>query len=181
MGEIQDLENKIQTNQVPKVTMLGPITEAYQANVKDVIDMLNKLRATELTAELQYRHHAYMAVSLSMPGVKAEFLEHATVEAKHADMLATRIEQLGGDPIFNPVEIAKADEQMRLEIGDPQTLPDMIAFDYQVERNQIVLYTNFIREIGFKDPTTRRILEDILMDTEDHAAELRDLLSQEAH
>jgi bacterioferritin len=165
----------------PRITMAGPITEAYGCDPKQLVDKLNILRAGELAAELQYRHHAYMAVSLAMPGVKAEFIEHAGQEAHHADLLAVRIQQLGGDPVYDPFEIAKGAEEMRLTLGDPQTLEEMIRFDLGVERKQILDYTRLIREVAFNDPTTRRILEDILMDSEHHAAELHDLLAQKAH
>ena len=72
-------------------------------------------------------------------------------------------------------------ERLRVELGDPQTLEEMIQFNLAVERRQIVAYTMMIREVAFHDPTTRRVLEDILLDTEHHAAELRDLLSKKAH
>jgi bacterioferritin len=173
-----------QAKQGPSVsiTMLqGAITEAYQCDPVQMVAKLNALRATELAAELQYRHHAYMAVSLSAPGVKAEFLEHAAQEAHHADLLAVRIQQLGGDPIFDPHDIAQVVEQLKLELGDPQTLEEMIAYNLKVERRQIVLYTNMVREVAFKDPGTRRILEDILIDSEHHAAELADLINKKAH
>lgn len=164
------------------ITMLqGAVTEAYQGDPKEMVRKLNELRATELAAELQYRHHAYMAVSLSAPGVKGEFLEHAAQEAHHADLLAIRIQQLGGDPIFDPQDIARLVEQLKLELGDPQTLEEMIAYNLKVERRQIVLYTNMVREVAFKDPGTRRILEDILIDSEHHAAELADLITKKAH
>lgn len=165
----------------PEITIMGPITEVYECDPKALCEKLNVLRGGELAAELQYRHHAYMAVSLAMPGVKDEFIEHADQEAKHADMLAERINQLGGDPVFEPRDVAAAVDKMRLELGDPQTLEEMVKYNYEVERRQIVEYTRLIREVGFHDPTTRRILEDILMDTEHHAAELGDLLSRKAH
>lgn len=173
-----------QTKQAPQVsiTMLqGAVTEAYEGDPNVMVAKLNTLRASELAAELQYRHHAYMAVSLAMPGVKAEFLEHAAQEASHADKLAVRIQQLGGDPIFDPAEIAKCVDQLKIELGDPQTLEEMITYNLQVERRQIVLYTRMVREVGFSDPSTRRMLEDILIDSEHHAAELADLLSKQAH
>ncbi|HEY9721896.1 MAG TPA: ferritin-like domain-containing protein [Oscillatoriaceae cyanobacterium] len=175
--EMTDTQAQIE----PRITLAGPITEVYDLDPDQVIERLNTLRAGELVAELQYRHHAYMAISLAMPGVTAEFLEHAAVEAKHADMLAQRIQQLGGDPVFDPNEIAKLAEKMKLQWGDPQTLEEMIVFDYKVEREQIRDYTTLIRTIAFHDPTTRGILEKILADTEDHASELRDLLSKKAH
>lgn len=170
-----------QVSITPRITMMGAITEAYEGDPKLMIQRLNALRASELASELQYRHHAYMAVSLSMPGVKAEFLEHAAQEAHHADLLAKRIQQLGGDPIFDPAEIAKCVDDLKLELGDPQTLEEMIVYNHGVERRQIVAYTNLIREVAFHDPTTRRMLEDILIDTEHHAAELADLLAKQSH
>ena len=159
----------------------GPITEAYEGDPKLLAAKLNVLRAGELAAELQYRHHAYVAVSMAMPGVKSEFLEHARQEAHHADLLATRIQQLGHDPIFDPLDIARGADRLHVELGDPQTLEEMIRFNLAVERQQIRAYTHLIREVAFHDPTTRRILEDILMDTESHAAELHDLLARQAH
>lgn len=170
-----------QAQSEPRITLAGPITEVYDLDPDQVVERLNVLRAGELVAELQYRHHAYMAVSLAMPGVKSEFLEHAATEAHHADLLAERIQQLGGDPVFDPQDIAKLAEQMKLQWGDPQTLEEMIMFDYKVERQQIRDYTTLVRTIAFHDPTTRRVLEEILADTENHASELRDLLSKKAH
>src|ERR671934_2683321 len=89
----------------------GAITEAYQADPQQVIQELNRLRATEVTSYLQYKQHAYMAVSLFAPGLKGDFEAHATMELQHADKLAERIQQLGGVPIYSPAEIvAKAAE-----------------------------------------------------------------------
>jgi bacterioferritin len=76
----------------------GAITEAYQADPQQVIQELNRLRATEVTSYLQYKQHAYMAVSLFAPGLKDDFEAHATLELQHADLLAQRIQQLGGVP-----------------------------------------------------------------------------------
>jgi bacterioferritin len=142
------------------------------------VDKLNLLRAEELVTELIYRHQAYIAVSLAMPGVKAEFEEHAAQEAEHAEKLAIRIQQLGGSPVFDPKEIAKGADALRIQFGEPSTLEEMLAFDLQIERKQIVQYTRMIREVAFHDPTTRRMLEDILIDTEHHATDLADLLAK---
>ena len=84
----------------------GAITDAYQADPQQVIAMLNQLRATEVTSYLQYKQHAYMAVSLFAPGLKNDFEAHATLELHHADLLAQRIQQLGGVPLYSPVDIA---------------------------------------------------------------------------
>lgn len=156
------------------------VTEEYGADVEAVIQRLNELRSTEICSYLQYKQHAYMAVSLVGPGVRDEFLEHADEELKHADMLANRIQQLGGVPIFDPAEIAKSAAKVHVSVRQSATLEAMVREDLNVERAQVNAYMAFIREVGFKDPTTRRLLEDILKDTEHHAAELRDLLSKRA-
>src|SRR5256714_11709192 len=104
----------------------GSITEAYQADPQQVIAALNQLRATEVTSYLQYKQHAYMAVSLFAPGLKGDFEAHPTLELQHADLLAQRIQQLGGVPIYSPVDIAA---QPASEGGPPEqgpTLREMI-------------------------------------------------------
>ena len=78
----------------------GPVTKQYFAQPQNVVSSLNRLRSTEITSYLQYKQHAYMAVSLLSPGLKAEFETHADQELAHADRLATRIQQLGGVPIL---------------------------------------------------------------------------------
>jgi bacterioferritin len=160
--------------------MPGAVTEEYRADVERVIGRLNELRSTEICSYLQYKQHAYMAVSLVAPGVRDEFLEHADEELRHADMLAERIQQLGGVPIFDPAEIARKASRVHVNVSQGATLEAMVREDLDLERAQVNVYMAFIRQIAFDDPTTRRLLEDILKDTEHHAAELRDLLSKRA-
>jgi bacterioferritin len=154
----------------------GPITDEYKADPKYIINELNRLRSTEIASYLQYKQHAYMAVSLLSPGLKGEFEAHAALELEHADMLAMRIQQLGGVPVFNPVEIAQkaAEEGVRAEQG--ATLTEMVVENLMLERRQVAIYTALIREIGDTDLTTRRILMSILEVTETHASELADYL-----
>jgi bacterioferritin len=158
----------------------GPITAAYKADVKKVIERLNQLRSTEIVSYLQYKQHAYMAVSLLGPGVKGEFLEHADEELHHADMLAERIAQLGGVPLYDLCEIAQKAAAQTVTSDQGVTLEQMVMEDLKVERAQVEAYTLFIREVGNDDPVTRRILEDILIATEHHASELRDMLQHRA-
>jgi len=174
-------EPKVNEQERLRILMMGPITDEYRGNADDLIGKLNNLRSTELVAELQYKHHAYMAVSLLLPGVKTEFLEHAAAEARHADMLAERIQQLGGVPVFRPEEIAKKANKQHIQASESPSLEGMIRENLEVEREQIKAYTALIREVGFNDPTTRRVLEVILQETEMHASELRDLLQHRAH
>src|SRR4051794_33051230 len=158
----------------------GAVAEEYRGDVERMIRRLNVLRSTEICSYLQYKQHAYMAVSLVGPGLREEFLEHADEELKHADMLAERIQQLGGVPIFDPAEIARTAQKVHIHVTQGATVEEMVREDLEVERTQLNAYLGFIREVGFNDPTTRRMLEDILKDTEHHAAELRDMLSSRA-
>ena len=158
----------------------GPITEAYQADPQQVVQELNRLRATEITSFLQYKQHAYMAVSMLAPGLKDDFEAHATLELQHADRLAMRIQQLGGVPIYNPAEIATKAAEVGVHPEQGPTLTDMVIENLLLERRQVAEYTALIRELGDRDPTTRRLLVDILADTEQHASELADYLKRQA-
>jgi bacterioferritin len=154
----------------------GAITEAYQADPQQVIQELNRLRATEVTSYLQYKQHAYMAVSLFAPGLKDDFEAHATLELQHADLLAQRIQQLGGVPIYSPVDIAAQAASVGVRPEQGPTLREMIIENLMLERQQVAAYTTFVCELGEPDPTTRRLLLEILADTERHASELADYL-----
>ncbi|MGH7966797.1 MAG: ferritin-like domain-containing protein [Candidatus Binatia bacterium] len=158
----------------------GPITAAYKADLRHVVSELNRLRATEIASYLQYKQHAYMAVSLLAPGLKDDFQAHAELELQHADRLGERVQQLGGIPIFSPVELAAkaAEEGVRPEQG--ATLTEMVVENLMLERRQVEAYTTLIREIGDGDPTTRQILVGILEATEKHASELADYLKRTA-
>jgi bacterioferritin len=158
----------------------GPITAEYKADPKRVVSELNRLRATELTSYLQYKQHAYMAVSLFAPGLKDDFQAHADVELQHADLLGERIQQLGGVPVYSPVELAAkaAEEGVHPEQG--ATLTEMVMENLMLERQQVTAYTALIREIGERDLTTRQLLLGILAETEKHASELADYLKRSA-
>ena len=157
----------------------GPITEEYRADANEVCEHLNRLRSAEIVSYLQYKQHGYMAVSMMGPSVAGEFVEHADEEIEHADMLAQRIQQLGGVLLFDPGEIgAYAKRMMGVTAEQGPTLEEMVREDLELERTQVRAYTALIREIGDRDIVTRRMLEDILIATENHASEMRDLLSK---
>jgi bacterioferritin len=158
----------------------GPITEEYKADPQQIIHKLNQLRATEIASFLQYKQHAFMAVSLLSPGLKTDFESHAVTEMQHADMLANRVQQLGGVPIYEPAEIASQASEMGVQPEQGPTLMDMVVEDLLLERQQVAAYTGLVREIGDTDLTTRRILLSILEETEQHASELADYLKRSA-
>jgi bacterioferritin len=158
----------------------GPITEEYKADRKYVVGELNQLRATEIASFLQYKQHALMAVSLVSPGLKDDFEAHAATELQHADMLAERIQQLGGVPVYKPTDIASKAASEGIEPEQGSTLTAMVVESLMLERQQVAAYTTLVRELGDADPTTRHILSGILEETEKHASELSDYLKRTA-
>jgi len=156
----------------------GPVTRQYLAQPRYVVSSLNRLRSTEITSYLQYKQHGYMAVSLLSPGLKTEFEAHAERELAHADRLATRIQQLGGVPIFDLQELAGKAAAIGVHPEQGTTLTEMVIENLLLERRQVEAYTALIRELGDKDLITREILLGILAETETHASELADFLKR---
>ena len=151
----------------------GAITEGYKADRKTVIKVLNESLATEIVCVLRYRRHYFMASGIHAEGVAAEFLQHANEEQAHADQIAQRIVQLGGEPNFNPEGLLSRSHAEYVE-GD--TLLDMIKEDLVAERIAIDSYREIIQYLGNDDPTTRRMMEGILAMEEEHAEDLVSLL-----
>lgn len=153
----------------------GAVTDDYPLDVRQACELLNSALATEIMCVLRYRHHQIIAKSIDFPQVSAEFKEHAEDEERHMLMIAERINQLGGNPDFNPATVGK---RTATEYGSGESLVKMIEEDLVAERIAISVYRKLIEWFGTADPTTRRMLEDILKDEEDHADELADLLSK---
>lgn len=142
--------------------------------VKDIIRLLNDALATELVCVLRYRRHHFMADGLASPAIAAELLVHAQEEQAHADSLATRITQLGGAPDFNPATLL---ERSHADYDDSGELKDMLRANLIAERVAIEAYSQMVTLIGDKDPTTRRLLEQILNDEQEHAEEIKTWLA----
>lgn len=130
--------------------------------------------ATELVCVLRYKRHFYMSEGIHAQSVAPEFMQHATKEQAHADQIAARITQLGGDPNFSPDGLAARSHSQYVE---GETLPDMIREDLVAERIAIDSYREIIHYIGDKDPTTRRMLESIFAMEEEHADDLATFVS----
>ena len=151
----------------------GPITEGYSADRETIIKLLNDSLATEIVCTLRYKRHYFMATGIKASVAAAEFQEHADQEQEHADRLAERIVQLGGEPDFNPEGLLTRSHAQYAEGHD---LRDMIKEDLIAERIAIDTYREIVQYIGDKDPTTRRIFEDILAQEEEHADDMAGLL-----
>jgi len=153
----------------------GAVTAGYRADVKTVVKLLNEALATEIVCVLRYRRHHFMATGLNAQSVAAEFLLHANEEQAHADLIASRIVQLGGAPNFSPEGLST---RSHAEYVEGENLLDMIREDLVAERIAIDSYGETIRYLGSDDPTTRRMLEGILAMEEEHADDLVSLLEE---
>jgi bacterioferritin len=151
----------------------GAVTQTYQGDVKQAIEILQTVLATEIVCVLRYTQHAIAAVGIDSESVKDEFMEHAGEEQQHMMMVAERINQLGGDPNFNPEGLASRSAS---EYGEAETLVDMIKENLIAERIAVDHYRELIRYFEDKDPTTRVMLEGILATEEEHANDMHDLL-----
>jgi bacterioferritin len=151
----------------------GAVTESYRADRETVIRVLNEALATELVCVLRYKRHHYMASGIHAQAVAEEFLEHAHEEQEHADKIAERITQLDGEPDFNPGTLVSRSHSQYVA---GTSLVDMIREDLIAERIAIESYNEIIRYLGDKDPTSRRVMEEILAKEEEHAEDMKTLI-----
>lgn len=151
----------------------GAVTLGYAADRQAVLKLLNEALATEIVCVLRYRRHHFMARGIQSQGAADEFLVHANEEQGHADQIAARIVQLGGEPDFSPDSLTSRSHAEYVE-GD--SLASMIKENLVAERVAIDSYRGMIQYLSDQDPTTRRLLEEILAVEEGHADELADLL-----
>ncbi len=153
----------------------GAVTPSYGPWREDIIQLLNDALATEIVCTLRYKRHYFTAKGLASPKIAEEFLVHANEETAHGDMLAERIVQLGGEPDFQPTTLL---ERSHADYDASTDLQAMIRANLVAERVAIEAYSQMIRLIGDKDSTTRRILESILSQEQEHAEELSDWLTE---
>jgi bacterioferritin len=151
----------------------GAVTAGYDADREKVLELLNQALATEIVCVLRYRRHHFMARGIHAQSVGAEFLIHSNEEQGHADLLAARIVQLGGEPDFSPDHLS---QRSHAEYVAGDTLAQMIQENLVAERIAIDSYRDMVTYLGDQDPTTSDLLKQILAVEEEHADELADLL-----
>ncbi|HZE69468.1 MAG TPA: ferritin-like domain-containing protein [Pyrinomonadaceae bacterium] len=153
----------------------GAVTEGYKADRETVVKVLNEALATEIVCVLRYRRHYFMASGIHAEAVAGEFLQHSNDEQGHADQIAQRIVQLGGEPNLSPEGLLT---RSHAEYVEGATLTDMIREDLVAERIAIDSYREIIQYLGNDDPTTRRMMEGILAVEEEHADDMMNLLQE---
>ena len=156
----------------------GAVTDAYLADRKQVIAVLNDVLATEMVCVLRYKRHFFMARGINAESVKIEFLKHAKEEQQHCDWIAERIVQLNGEPNFNPEGLSTRSHS---EYQEGSNLIEMIKEDLIAERIAVESYSEIARWLGEDDSTTRRLMEAILKIEEEHADDLANLLTKAAN
>jgi bacterioferritin len=153
----------------------GAVTPSYGPHRDAIVKLLNDALATELVCVLRYKRHYFTARGVASPRIAEEFLVHANAEASHADAIAERIVQLGGEPNFAPQTLLA---RSHAQYDESKDLQAMVRSNLVAERIAVEAYHQMIHLIGDKDPTTRRMLENILADEEEHADELSDWLQR---
>ena len=152
----------------------GAVVPSYGPWREDIISLLNDSLATELVCVMRYKRHHFTAKGLASPKIAEEFMVHALEETAHADEIAERIVQLGGEPDFSPARLL---DRSHADYDDSTDLKAMIKANLIAERVAIEAYTQMIHLIGDKDSTTRRMLESILSQEQEHADELSDWMT----
>ncbi len=153
----------------------GAVTAGYKADREIVLKLLNEALATEIVCVLRYRRHHFMAKGITSKSIADEFLEHSNEEQGHADLIAERIVQLAGEPDLSPRDLAA---RSHAEYVEGASLEDMITEDLVAERIAIDSYRGIVQYLGDKDPTSRRMMEEILAKEEEHADDLANLLQE---
>jgi bacterioferritin len=173
-GSAQMVLNKVAIDEAKRNLEQGAVTPHFGPWREEIVRLLNDSLATELVCVLRYKRHHYTAQGLASPKIADEFLVHANQESAHADLLAKRIVQLGGSPDFSPDSLSR---RSHAAYDDSQDLKAMIRANLVAERVAIECYSQMIVLIGEKDSTTRRLVEDILSEEQEHAEDLRDWLA----
>lgn len=151
----------------------GAVTPDYQGDLHLSVKLLNEALATEIVCVLRYKSHYYLADGIHASAVATEFAEHAAEEQAHAEQISERIKQLGGTPNWSPEGILA---RSHAEFRNGSSLMELIKEDLIAERIAIESYRDMVRFFGTNDPTSRRLMEEILAKEEEHADELSDLL-----
>lgn len=152
----------------------GALTDAYGLDLERVLTVLNEVVATEIVCTLRYHAHAFACDGIDAEVAATEFRAHASQEWQHMMRVAERIDQLGGAPDLDPSTLIK---RSHAEFSSSQDLRAMIEEDLVAERIAVQTYQEIVRWLGDGDPTTRRLMEDILAEEEHHADDMLSLLA----
>jgi len=149
--------------------------EIIKGDVKELISLLNKALADEWLAVYQYWAGSYVVKGPMRPEIEEELKEHAKEEMEHANMLANRIIELGGEPILHPKELLKMSGCGYDAPTNPST-KKILKQNIQGEQCAIGVYNAILEKIkGMNDAITYNMIRKILQDEVKHEQDLQDL------
>ncbi len=134
-----------------------------------VLRLLNAALATELACAQRYRGYAFMNQEAMSDALRSEFTKRAQEEQGHADRIAARILELGGQPQPAP---NRGSARGSDGYGEDENLADMLAEDLIAERIAIDTYREIIHFLGDQDPPTRQLFESMLAVERNHCGGL---------
>lgn len=146
--------------------------EIVNMDVDKLVALLNKAFADEWLAYFQYWVGAKVVKGPMKEAVIGELTQHAADELRHADMLSSRIIQLGGTPLIEP-----KDWYQHTNCGyDAPANPfvrEVLEQNIKGEQCAIMTYRKLVDLTANKDPVTYNIVLQILQDEVEHEEDLQ--------
>ncbi|MCL4456412.1 MAG: ferritin [Nitrospirae bacterium] len=125
---------------------------------KKLLEQLNEAIAREMQVSIQYMWQHIMIKGINAQAIGPVFRLTAIAEMMHAELIAERLDYLGGVPTTKPAPI---------NVG--KTAKDMLTIDKKAEEEAIAMYKGIIKLAEKEDDyTTKKLFEQILADEENH-------------
>jgi bacterioferritin len=144
-------------------------------DVKKLRTLLNKALADEWLAHYQYWVGAKVVAGPMKDAVSAELLQHATEEMAHAELLATRIIQLGGAPVLSPADWFKL-SNCKYDPPEDPFVQTVLEQNIKGEQCAIGVYEKLMKLTKDDDPVTYNIALQIIEQEVEHEEDLQSLL-----
>jgi bacterioferritin len=140
-----------------------------------IIELLNKALCDEWLAYYQYWVGSKVVKGPMKDAVIAELVQHANDELRHADMLVTRILELGGTPVLSPRQWFEL-TNCGYDAPDDPFVKKVLEQNIKGEQCAIDTYSEILKITKDIDPITYNIALQILTDEVEHEEDLQSLL-----
>lgn len=144
-------------------------------DVKKLLTMLNKALADEWLAHYQYWIGSKVVAGPMKDAVITELVQHATEEMAHAELLVTRIIQLGGTPVLTPTDWLKL-SNCKYEAPEDPFVQTVLEQNIRGEQCAIGVYEKLMKLTKDADPVTYNIALQIIEQEVEHEEDLQSLL-----
>jgi bacterioferritin len=149
--------------------------EILGLDVNELINLLNKALSDEWYAYYQYWVGAKVIKGPMREAAAAELIQHAADELRHADMVATRIIQLGGTPVLSPKDWEKF-SNCGYDAPEDPFVKKILEQNIKGEQCAIQVYNSILGKVKDKDPVTYEIVLQILTDEIEHEDDLQAIM-----